>query len=293
MPTPQSAILEANPPLARFMTFSIHSRDAIKHCLQEFREIVDGDSLVVGFGISLLQALNRNVDGLHAFPALSHDGLDIPSTQTALLCWLRGNDRGELFHQSRLVESLLMPAFTLSDCIDSFQFDQVRDLSGYEDGTENPEGEDALAAAIVQGQGNGLDGSSFVAVQQWLHDFDSFDAMTTEQQDDAIGRHVSDNEEFDEAPESAHVKRSAQESFDPEAFMLRHSMPWAEDTEGGLVFVAFGKSFDAFEAILRRMLGLEDGIQDALFSFTQPISGSYFWCPPMQDDALDLSALGL
>ena len=75
--------------------------------------------------------------------------------------------------------------------------------------------------------------------------------------------------------------------------MLRHSMPWAEDTDGGLVFVAFGKSFDAFEAILRRMLGLEDGIQDALFSFTQPISGSYFWCPPMQDSELDLSALGM
>ena len=289
----QAAILQPNPPLARFMTFSIHSKDGIKHCLQELREIVDGESLVIGFGISLLQALNKNVDGLHAFPALSHDGLDIPSTQAALWCWLRGDDRGELFHQSRLIESLLMPAFTLADCIDSFQFDQVRDLSGYEDGTENPAGEEAIAAAIVQGQGSGLDGSSFVAVQQWLHDFDSFDAMSTEQQDDTIGRHISDNEEFDEAPESAHVKRSAQESFAPEAFMLRHSMPWAEDTEGGLVFVAFGKSVDAFEAILQRMLGLEDGIQDALFSFTHPISSSYFWCPPMQETNLDLSALDM
>ncbi|MDJ0833598.1 MAG: Dyp-type peroxidase [Gammaproteobacteria bacterium] len=289
----QAAILQPNPPLARFMTFSIHSKDGIKHCLQELREIVDGESLVIGFGISLLQALNKSVDGLHAFPALSHDGLDIPSTQAALWCWLRGDDRGELFHQSRLIESLLMPAFTLADCIDSFQFDQVRDLSGYEDGTENPAGEEAIAAAIVQGQGSGLDGSSFVAVQQWLHDFDSFDAMSTEQQDDTIGRHISDNEEFDEAPESAHVKRSAQESFAPEAFMLRHSMPWAEDTEGGLVFVAFGKSVDAFEAILQRMLGLEDGIQDALFSFTHPISGSYFWCPPMQETNLDLSALDM
>ena len=44
-------------------------------------------------------------------------------------------------------------------------------------------------------------------------------------------------------------------------------------------FVAFGKSFDAFEAQLRRMVGAEDGVTDALFQFTKPVFGSYFWCP--------------
>jgi putative iron-dependent peroxidase len=146
---------------------------------------------------------------------------------------------------------------------------------------------------VVQGRGPGLDGSSFVAVQQWLHDFDLLDAMETPETDDLIGRHLDDNEEFDEAPESAHVKRAAQESFEPEAFILRHSMPWAEDLQGGLVFVAFGRSLDAFEAILRRMAGLEDGIQDGLFRFTRPLTGAYFWCPPVRDGKLDLSALGL
>jgi putative iron-dependent peroxidase len=117
--------------------------------------------------------------------------------------------------------------------------------------------------------------------------------MTTEERDNIIGRHISDNEEFDEAPESAHVKRSAQESFAPEAFILRRSMPWSEGMAAGLVFVAFGKSFDAFEAILNRMLGKEDSIIDGLFSFTSPISGAYFWCPPVKDGRLDLSVLGL
>jgi putative iron-dependent peroxidase len=41
------------------------------------------------------------------------------------------------------------------------------------------------------------------------------------------------------------------------------------------------------------MVGAEDGITDALFKFTQPVSGSYFWCPPMTRAKLDLSALGL
>jgi putative iron-dependent peroxidase len=70
-------------------------------------------------------------------------------------------------------------------------------------------------------------------------------------------------------------------------------MPWSDGTRGGLNFVAFGKSFDAFEAQLKRMVGAEDGITDALFKFTTPISGSYFWCPPMQNGKLDLRALGL
>lgn len=289
----QPGILADNPQVARFLSFNLHDSRALLNCLQEVRSMVDGDNMVIGLGQSVIDSLGGSVPGLKTFQPISCQGIDIPATPRALWCWLRGSDRGELFHQSRLLESLLTPALTLSDCLDSFQYDKNRDLSGYEDGTENPQGEDAIAAAIVQGQGAGLDGSSFVAVQQWLHDFDTFDVMSTEQQDDVIGRHVSNNEEFEEAPESAHVKCSAQEQFNPQAFMLRHSMPWAQGTRGGLEFVAFGKSFYAFEAVMNRMAGLDDGSQDALFSFTRPLSSSYFWCPPMKDGELDLSRLGI
>jgi putative iron-dependent peroxidase len=107
-----------------------------------------------------------------------------------------------------------------------------------------------------------------------------------------MGRRRSDNEELDDAPESAHVKRTAQESFSPEAFVLRRSMPWTQEMQGGLMFVAFGHSFDAFEAQMRRMIGAEDGIADALFRYTRPITGNFYWCPPMREGKLDLSALG-
>jgi len=117
--------------------------------------------------------------------------------------------------------------------------------------------------------------------------------MNEDERDNIIGRHHSDNEEFDSAPEYAHVKRAAQESYQPEAFMLRRSMPWVEGMEGGLIFVAFGKSFDAYEAVLHRMLGEEDTVRDGLFMFTQPISGAYFWCPPVKEGRLDLSMLDL
>ena len=102
-----------------------------------------------------------------------------------------------------------------------------------------------------------------------------------------------DNEELDDAPAAAHVKRTAQESFDPEAFLLRRSMHWSESGGEGLMFVAFGKSLDAFEAQLGRMTGQEDGITDGLFRFTRPLTGSYFWCPPVAHGKLDLAAIGL
>jgi putative iron-dependent peroxidase len=41
------------------------------------------------------------------------------------------------------------------------------------------------------------------------------------------------------------------------------------------------------------MTGQEDGITDGLFRFTRPLTGSYFWCPPVAGGKLDLGAVGL
>jgi putative iron-dependent peroxidase len=60
-----------------------------------------------------------------------------------------------------------------------------------------------------------------------------------------------------------------------------------------LIFVAFAASSDPFAAQLRRMLGIDDGVVDALFKFTRPASGAYFWCPAISGRRLDLSPLAL
>lgn len=293
MQTIQKGILSEVPRLARYMYFNLMDASIVKECLSDLQEVVDGELTVVGMGPSLVGVLGSPVAGLENLSFDAAAGIDVPTTPCALWLWLRGDDRGEIYHRSRMLEDILSISFELTDVVDSFQFEDSRDLSGYVDGTENPAGDEAIAAAIVQGQGAGMDGSSFVAVQQWLHDLDSFGALAENEQDNVFGRHVSDNEEFDEAPASAHVKRAAQESYEPEAFMLRRSMPWAEGMDAGLMFVAFGKSFAAFETVLNRMLGHEDGIQDALFSFTRPLTSAYFWCPPVNDGRLDLSSLGM
>lgn len=252
-----------------------------------------GEDVVIGIGPGLVQGLGRSIEGLRPFPSISGPGCEVPSTQADIWCWVRGADRGVITHTGRSISSALEPAFRCDRLVDGFFYDEGRDLTGYIDGTENPEGDEAVKAAITQGAGAGLDGGSFIAVQQWRHDLDHFKALPQAEQDNVFGRRRSDNEEFDEAPPSAHVKRAAQESFDPEAFMVRRSMPWADASGEGLIFVAFGASLYAYDSILRRMAGEEDGILDGLFRFSHPVSGSYFWCPPVKDGKLDLSALGM
>ncbi|HEX9143174.1 MAG TPA: Dyp-type peroxidase [Candidatus Binatia bacterium] len=289
----QVGILAPVPRLARYLTLSLGFGIDPRRSLQSLATLVDGNETVVGFGYPLLQALGRNIEGLRTFPAYLGSGLALPSTQEALWFWLRGSDRGELLHRSRNILGAVSAAFECESVIDGFQYDTGRDLTGFEDGTENPQGEKAIAAGIVQDRGEGLDGSSFVAVQLWVHDFARFAALSPKEQDESVGRRKSDNEELPDAPPSAHIKRTAQESFEPQAFIVRRSMPWADGVRGGLNFVAFGKSLDAFEAQLKRMVGAEDGIVDGLFQFSRPINGSYFWCPPLLNGRVDLRALGL
>ncbi|AWI76572.1 peroxidase [Parazoarcus communis] len=288
----QKGILAPLPAQARHLFFAIESIEALPSALDALAGLVDGESTVAGFGESVRHALSGSLDGLRVFPPISGVGVDVPSTQHALWCWLRGEDRGELLHRARAIEAAVAPALVLVQATDTFCYDNGRDLTGYEDGTENPEGDDALAAAFVaEGAGPGAAGGSYVAVQHWRHALDTFAAMPAAEQDNVIGRRRSDNEELDDAPASAHVKRTAQESFEPEAFVLRRSMPWVEGREAGLLFVAFGHSLDAFEAQLRRMAGLDDGITDALFRFSQPTTGGYYWCPPMCDGQMDFRVM--
>lgn len=230
-----------------------------------------------------MRALGASVPGLRGFPSLAGPACSVPATQAALWCFLRGDDRGALFDAGERLKALLGAAFALDDALDTFLYAGGRDLTGYEDGTENPRDEAAAEAALA------ADGSSFAAVQRWVHDLDRFRGHTQAEQDDIIGRRRADNEELDEAPASAHVKRSAQESYVPPAFMLRRSMPWAAAHEQGLEFIAYGQTLDAFEQVLCRMVGLEDGIADALFRFSRPVTGGYYWCPPVKAGRLDLS----
>jgi len=244
------------------------------------REPADG-AVVVGVGEPLVRALGARIAGLRGFPALSGVGVTFPSTQGALWVYVRADQRDETLDRAISIRRKLGRAWRLTEEVDAFRYRGGRDLTGFEDGTENPTGEAALDAALVGGEDRRLAGGSFVAVQRFVHDLERFGALAPAARDAVIGRSLETNEEMADAAASAHVKRSAQESFDPPAFMLRRSMPWGGVGEHGLYFVAFVEALDRFERVLRRMAGLDDDTADALLSITRAVSGGYYFCPPM------------
>ena len=294
MASPQAGILSELPKSARYLSMRRRQNQdldpaTVWSALDDVINEIDGNDVVLGLGASLIKYLGGEVPGLQSFPNFKGAETNVPVTQQDLWLWVRQSDAGAAMILSTTLCEMLQSAFELVSIAEGHMYADGRDLSGYIDGTENPIGQDALDTALVDDSRVGLLYSSFVVVQRWQHDLNYFAGLTQAHRDNIIGRRLSDNEELDDAPLSAHVKRTAQESFSPEAFLLRRSMPWTQGMQGGLQFVAFARSFRPFEAQMQRMLGLEDDILDGLFQFSAPISGEYYWCPPVRDGYLDLS----
>ncbi len=285
--TYQPAILAPCTAVGRSLLFRIAPEGNVQKALTKLRDGMKTDCGVVGIGEPAVLALGKPIEGLRTFPALSGAACSVPSTQEALCFLLRGPDRGVLFDLTQQIRELVEDAFLIVDVNDTFVYHGNKDLTRFEDGTENPKDDAAVEAAIRP------DGSSFLAIQRWVHDLTRFHGLPESHREMLIGRRAESNEEIEDAPQSAHVKRAAQESYDPPAFMVRRSMPWASATQEGLEFIAHVESLDRYERVLRRMVGLDDGIVDGLFSFSRPVNGGYYWCPPVNGDRFDFSALGV
>ena len=287
----QPALLSPPLPYGQSLAFALRSGMEAEKALDRIVEVFRPDSTLLGIGEPLLRNCSRIVPGLSTFPSLSGPGFSIPSTQEALWILVLGKNRTDIFDRTAGILSLLDRSFLLRDAMETFTYDGGKDLTGYIDGTENPPVSERPAVALLPGE-RGMAGSSFVAVQRWEHDLGRFRSRPAKEQDMIIGRQKKTNEEIPDAPPSAHVRRSAQDSFSPPATMFRRSMPWARGDRQGLEFIAFAHSLSAFDRILRRMAGLEDGIPDALFSFSRPVTGGYYWCPPLWEGRVDFSWLG-
>ncbi|MBV8086107.1 MAG: Dyp-type peroxidase [Chloroflexi bacterium] len=282
---PQSGILDPVPAAGLHLTFDLRAGGDAQKPIKSLCEAAPRGA-IVALGPSLLRALGADVPGMRVFPGLAGTGVQTPSTQNALWVFLREASVSDCFDAALDVQRALGQDFVVDEQIGTFVYRGGHDLSGYEDGTENPQGDRARETAIIPD--GPLAGSSFAALQRWLHDLPRFATYPEQQRDSAIGRRFTDNVELPDAPVSAHVQRSAQESYEPPAFILRRSMPWSEGGKHGLYFLAFGTDLDRFERILRRMVGLDDGVVDGLFSFTRPLTGGYYWCPPVDGGRLVL-----
>jgi putative iron-dependent peroxidase len=268
-------------------------RDKIYEVLYIIKRLVDGKNILLGLGKDITDLLGANIPGFKVFPSFQHNDISIPATNSSLLLWFRGDDRGKIFHQLLMINDFIKEVFLIDDMVEAFSYGGGADLSGFIDGTANPKGDEVYKVALVESESPKLNGSSFLAIQKWKHDFDALKSMSSPIKEEYIGRSLTDNKKLKSLEMHSHVKRTEQRSFKPEAIIKRSSMPWSDGLEGGLMFAGFSSSFYAFETQLRNMIGLNDNIVDGLFRFSAPLTGSYFWCPPFRTGKLDLSILGI
>jgi putative iron-dependent peroxidase len=181
--------------------------------------------------------------------------------------------------------SRLAGAVTVADETHGFRFFDERDLLGFVDGTENPVGAAADAAALVGETDPGFAGGSYVIVQKYLHDMDAWNALSTEDQERAIGRSkLSDIEMPDEVkPADSHVALNT--ITDPDGTqrqILRANMPFGELGRGefGTYYIAYAATPAVTEQMLTNMfIGDPPGNTDRILDFSTAVTGGLFFAP--------------
>lgn len=160
-----------------------------------------------------------------------------------------------------------------------------RDLTGFIDGTENPQFPDDRAETALLSEDAGIfaDGS-FVFAQRYAHNLDKWKKLKVDAQEHVIGRTKLESIELneDEQPENSHVSRTVVEDDEGEELaILRHSLPYGDGRgDQGLFFIAYTKDFSIIDSMLVRMFGTSgDGIHDRLLHFVTPMDGAYYFAP--------------
>jgi putative iron-dependent peroxidase len=235
---------------------------------------VAGVNVVVGLGPSL----HPGVDAFE--PIVGPDGFTMPATQHDLWLWLHGGGPDGCFDLARLSAIALAGVAEVRSEQISFAYGPSRDLSGFEDGTENPPVHEAPIVATTAG------GGSVVLVQRWVHDLDGLGALDVHERELVIGRTFDTSEELpdDVRPATSHVSRVVVEDGDGEELeVFRRSTAFGGVLEHGLQFVAFSADQARVQRMLLRMAGADDGIRDELTRYSTPTTGAYYFVPSIEE----------
>lgn len=255
-------------------------------------------TMVVGIGAKAWDRLfgAPRPAGLHEFRELRGAKHHAPSTPGDLLLHIRAqtvNMGFELAMQSmRALDSAVQPV----DEVHGFRYFDARAMIGFVDGTENPEGREALEATLIGAEDPDFAGGSYVIVQKYMHDIARWEAMSVEQQERVIGRHKLSDIEFADADKASfahNVLTNIEDAEGNQLEILRDNMPFGSPSRGdmGTYFIGYAREPGRIETMLDNMfVGNPPGNYDRILDVSTAVTGCLFFVPTA--DMLDVIAEG-
>ncbi len=228
---------------------------------------------------------------LHPFRELAGDRHRAPATPGDLLFHIRAHRMDLCFELAKRLTVRLRGLARIVDEVHGFRSFDERDLLGFVDGTENPEGEAAPAAALIGDEDAEFAGGSYVVVQKYVHDIEAWEALPVEEQERAVGRTKLDDIEMpdDQKPADSHVALNTVVGEDgEERQIVRVNMPFGKigADEFGTYFIGYARTPAVIEEMLQNMfIGKPPGNTDRILDFSTAVTGNLFFVPAV--DLLD------
>jgi putative iron-dependent peroxidase len=288
MSTSQSGIFALGTASHAYLELDARAPDATRELvravasLREPRTTMSGVNLVAGFRPELWRQVfpddaPSRVDGFNR-DLVGADGYTMPATQHDAVLWLSGSAYDVVFDTARGALAALASVASLAEETSSWPYQHDRDLTGFIDGSENPDLIDAPELATIPGGRPGA-GGSVLLLQKWSHDATAWESLPVTKQEQIIGRTKDESVELDDKPADSHVARTDQDQFGK---IFRRNMPYGTITEHGTMFVGFSADQRPLATMLESMAGLADGVRDALTLYTQALTGAYYFVPSIQ-----------
>lgn len=256
-----------------------------------FRDPAAGLAVVTGIGSKAWDRLfagSPRPAGLHPFQEVHGDKHRAVASPGDLMFHIRATRMDFCFELATHLVDRLRGAAVVVDEVHGFKYFDERDLLGFVDGTENPVGAAALAAVTVGSEDPGFEDSSYVIVQKYVHDLDTWNALPVEVQEHVIGRtKLADIELPDDIkPTNSHVALTVIEEPDgTERKIVRDNMPFGRVGEGefGTYFIGYANHPDVIELMLTNMfVGKPPGNYDRILDFSTAVTGNLFFVPTVE-----------
>ncbi|RKQ40694.1 Dyp-type peroxidase [Enterobacter sp. R1(2018)] len=238
---------------------------------------------VVAFGHDLWRDLSGGVgaEELKNFTPLGK-GL-APATQRDVMIHILSLRHDVNFSVAQAALAAFGDALKIEEEVHGFRWIEDRDLSGFVDGTENPQGEEKRREVAIIDEGVDA-GGSYVFVQRWEHNLKQLNRLSVTDQEMIMGRTKEANEEIDgdERPATSHLTRVDLKENGKGLKIVRQSLPYGTASGAhGLYFIAYCARLHNIEQQLLSMFGETDGKRDGMLRFTKPVTGGYYFAPSL------------